>query len=332
MPMVRLLTLLICLLVGAAVQAAEPVVIYSAQKEPSLRPILDRYTAQTGVEVQLLVDQGPVLVERLAAEGDNTRADLLLTVDAGNLWQAAQRGLLAKLDSDVLQARVPATLRDADGRWFGISRRVRAIVYSTARVKPEQLSTYAALAEPQWKGRLCLRTSKNVYNQSLVAMRIARMGQTQAEAMVRGWIDNLATAPLSDDTLTAQAIAGGECDVGVVNMYYVARLKRAQPDVPLTMFWPDQAGDGAQQNICGAGVALHARNPAGAQALLEWLTEASTQREISRLNLEYPVNAEAPADPLLLAFGPLKADTIDLSEAGRLQPDAVRLMDRAGWR
>jgi len=330
--MLRLLTLLICLLAGAALRAAEPVVIYSAQKEPSLRPILDRYTAQTGVEVQLLVDQGPVLIERLAAEGDNTRADLLLTVDAGNLWQAAQRGLLAKLDSDLLQARVPANLRDADGRWFGISTRVRAIVYSTARVKPEQLSTYAALADPQWKGRLCLRTSKNVYNQSLVATLIARMGVAPAEAMVRGWIANLATAPLSDDTLTAQAIAGGECDVGLINMYYLARLKRAQPDVALTMFWPDQAGDGAHQNICGAGVALHARNPGGAQALLEWLTEAATQRAISQLNLEYPVNVEAPADPLLLAFGPLKADTIDLSEAGRLQPDAVRLMDRAGWR
>jgi iron(III) transport system substrate-binding protein len=330
--MARLITLLVCVLVGAVVQAAEPLVIYSAQKEPSLRPLLDRYTAQTGVEVQLLVDQGPVLVERMAAEGDNTRADLLLTVDAGNLWQAAQRGLLAKLDSELLQARVPSNLRDADDRWFAISRRVRGIVYSTARVKPEQLSTYAALAEAQWKGRLCLRTSKNVYNQSLVAMRIASMGEAPAEAMVRGWIANLATAPLSDDTLTAQAIAGGECDVGLVNMYYVARLKRAQPDLPVTMFWPDQAADGAHQNICGAGVARHARNPAGAQALLEWLTEVDTQREISKLNLEFPVNAEAPADPLLIAFGPLKSDATDLSEAGRLQPEAVRLMDRAGWR
>lgn len=330
--MIRTLFLVAGLLTGFAATAADPIVVYSAQKEPSIRPLLDRFTAETGIEVQLLVDQGPVLVERMAAEGVATRADLLLTVDAGNLWQAAERGLLAPTESAVLAARVPAGLRDAQGRWFAISRRARAIVYSTERVTPAQLSTYAALAGPEWKGRLCLRTSKNVYNQSLVATRIARMGEADAEAMVRGWVDNLAALPLADDTLTAQAVAGGECDAGVVNMYYVARLKRAQPDLPVAMFWPDQDGAGVHQNICGAGVAAHAKNAAGARALLEWITDAPAQRELSRLNLEYPVNAAADVDPVLAAFGPFKADELDLAEAGRRQPDAVRLMDRAGWR
>jgi iron(III) transport system substrate-binding protein len=320
------------LLAGSLAQAAGPLVIYSAQKEPSIRPLLDRYTAETGVEVQLLVDQGPVLVERLAAEGANTRADLLLTVDAGNLWQAAERGLLAAVDAPALAARVPAHLRDAQGRWFAISRRVRAIVYATQRVQPAALSTYAALAGPEWKGRLCLRTSKNVYNQSLVATRIARMGETDAEAMVRGWVGNLAAAPLADDTLTAQAVAGGECDAGVVNMYYVARLKRADPALPIAMFWPDQDGAGVHQNIAGMGVAKHAKNPSGARALLEWITDAPAQTQLSTLNLEYPVNAAATTDPLLLGFGAFKSDDLDLSEAGRRQPEAVRLMDRAGWR
>jgi iron(III) transport system substrate-binding protein len=330
--MIRTFILVAGLLAGFAAAAADPIVVYSAQKEPSIRPLLDRFTAETGIEVRLLVDQGPVLVERMAAEGPATRADLLLTVDAGNLWQAAERGLLAPTDSAALAARVPAGLRDAQGRWFAISRRARAIVYSTDRVAPAQLSTYAALAGPEWKGRLCLRTSKNVYNQSLVATRIARMGEADAEAMVRGWVGNLAALPLADDTLTAQAIAGGECDAGIVNMYYVARLKRAQPDLPVSMFWPDQDGAGTHQNICGAGVAAHAKNPAGARALLEWITDVPAQRELSRLNLEYPVNAEAEVDPLLAAFGPFKADDLDLSEAGRRQADAVRLMDRAGWR
>jgi len=330
--MIRTLVVVAGLLCGLAANAADPLVVYSAQKEPSIRPLLDRFTAETGIEVRLLVDQGPVLIERMAAEGPATRADLLLTVDAGNLWQAAERGLLAPLESAALEARVPAHLRDAQGRWFGISRRARAIVYSTERVTPAQLSTYAALAGPEWKGRLCLRTSKNVYNQSLVATRIARMGEAGAEAMVRGWVDNLATLPLADDTLTAQAIAGGECDAGIVNMYYVARLKRAQPDLPVAMFWPDQDGAGTHQNLCGAGIATHAKNPAAARALLEWITDAPAQRELGRLNLEYPVNAAAEVDPVLAAFGTFKADDVDLAEAGRRQADAVRLMDRAGWR
>jgi len=328
----RLLICMAGLLAGLAAHAAEPLVLYSAQKEPSIRPLLDRYTAETGVEVQLLVDQGPVLVERLAAEGENTRADLLLTVDAGNLWLAAERGLLATVDSPTLVARVPANLRDAQGRWFAISRRVRGIVYATARVQPAALSTYAALAGPDWKGRLCLRTSKNVYNQSLIATRIARMGEADAEAMVRGWAANLAAAPLADDTLTAQAVAGGECDAGVVNMYYVARLKRADPALPIAMFWPDQDGAGVHQNIAGMGVARHAKNPDGARALLEWITDVPAQTELSRLNLEYPVNAQATTDPLLVGFGTFKADDVDLAETGRRQPEAVRLMDRAGWR
>jgi iron(III) transport system substrate-binding protein len=330
--MIRTLVVVAGLLLGCAATAADPLVVYSAQKEPSIRPLLDRFTAETGIEVQLLVDQGPVLIERMAAEGPATRADLLLTVDAGNLWQAADRGLLAPLESAVLEARVPAHLRDAQGRWFGISRRARAIVYSTERVTPAQLSTYAALAGPEWKGRLCLRTSKNVYNQSLIATRIARMGEAGTESMVRGWVENLATLPLADDTLTAQAIAGGECDAGIVNMYYVARLKRAQPDLPVSIFWPDQDGAGTHQNLCGAGIAAHAKNPAAARALLEWITDVPAQRELSRLNLEYPVNAAAEIDPLLAAFGPFKADDVDLAEAGRRQADAVRLMDRAGWR
>ena len=330
--MIRSLCACVALAASFAAHAAGPLVVYSAQKEPSIRPLLDRFSGETGIEVRLLVDQGPVLVERLAAEGANTRAGLLLTVDAGNLWQAAERGLLAPASSAVLDARVPPALRDPEGRWYAISRRARAIVYATGRVQPSELSTYEALAAPQWKGRLCLRTSKNVYNQSLVATRIARMGDSAAEAMVRGWVDNLAVAPTPDDTLAAQAVAGGECDVAIVNMYYVARLKRADPALPLAMFWPDQDGAGAHQNVAGMGITAHAGNADAARALLEWITDVPAQTELGRLNLEYPVNPGAPVDPLLAGWGIFKADDADLADAGRLQPDAVRLMDRAGWR
>jgi iron(III) transport system substrate-binding protein len=324
--------LVLLLLSSSPVKAAESLMIYSAQKEPYIRPLLDRYTAETGVEFEFLNDQGPVLIERLAAEGADTRADVLITVDAGNLWTAAERGLLAPIDSDVLEANVPAALRDTGGRWFGLSRRARTIVYASERVAPAELDGYGGLADAKWKGRLCLRTSRNVYNQSLVATRIAHLGEAEAERLVRGWVANLALTPLPDDTLTVKAIAAGECDVGVVNMYYLARLKREDANLPVAVHWADQGGRGVHVNVCGAGVSAHSRQKAAAQRFLEWLSSASVQREIARLNLEYPVNAEAAADPLLAAWGEFTADALPLTEAGRLQPDAVRLMDRAGWR
>lgn len=317
---------------AAGTAVAAPLVVYSAQKEPFLRPMLDAFTRETGIDVQVLTDQGPVLVERLAAEGRDTRADVLLTVDVGNLWAAADRGLLAKLDSPVLAANIPAALRDADGRWFGLSRRARGIAYSTRRVEPTALSTYAALAAPEWKGRLCLRTSKNVYNQSLMATRIDAMGDRDAEAMVRGWVANLAIAPTPDDTLAIRAVAAGECDVAVVNMYYLARLKREDADFPVAMFWPDQAGAGTHVNIFGGGVTAHARQPEAAKRLLEWWSGAEAQALLAANNLEYPANPAVAPDPILAAFGDFRGDDARIGVAGPRQAEAVRLMDRAGWR
>lgn len=312
--------------------AADPLVVYSAQKEPFVRPMLDAFTRETGVEVRVLTDQGPVLVERLAAEGSDTRADVLLTVDVGNLWAAADRGLLAKIDSPVLEGNIPEALRDPEGRWFGLSRRARGIAYSTRRVDPTTLSTYAALAAPEWKGRLCLRTSKNVYNQSLIATRLDAMGESDTEAMVRGWIANLATTPTPDDTLAIRAIAGGECDVAIVNMYYLARLKREDAAFPVAMFWPDQGGDGTHVNVFGGGVTAHAKRPEAARRLLEWWSGVEAQTLLAANNLEYPANPAVAPDPILAAFGEFRGDDARIRVAGPRQADAVRLMDRAGWR
>ncbi len=321
---------LACLVAGIA--AADPLVVYSAQKEPFLRPMLDAFTRDTGVEVRVLTDQGPVLVERLAAEGRDTRADVLLTVDVGNLWSAAERGLLATLDSETLRSNIPAALRDPDGRWYGLSRRARGIAYATRRVDPSTLSTYAALAGPAWKGRLCLRTSKNVYNMSLVATRIDAVGDAAAEAMVRGWVANLAVAPTPDDTLAIRAVAAGECDATIVNMYYLARLKREDPDFPVAMFWPDQDGEGTHVNVFGGGVTTHARNPEGARRLLEWWSGVEAQRLLAANNLEYPANPAVAPDPILAGFGAFKGDDDRIRVAGPRQAEAVRLMDRARWR
>lgn len=314
--------------------AADPVklVVYSAQKEPFVQPMLDAFTRETGIAVDVLTDQGPVLIERLAAEGAETRADVLLTVDAGNLHAAAARGLLRPLVSTALSANVPAVSRDPGKRWFGLSRRARAIVYAPGKVDPATLSTYAALADPEWRGKLCLRTSKNVYNQSLIATQIDHAGTAATEAMVRGWVANLAAAPLPDDTMAVRAVASGECGLAVVNMYYLARLKREDPNFGATVFWPDQKGNGVHVNIFGGAVTAHSAHPAEAQRLLEWWSGEAAQRLLASNNLEYPINPKVDPDPILAAFGPFKADAIALDVAGARQAEAVKLMDRAGWR
>jgi iron(III) transport system substrate-binding protein len=323
---------LLGMLCAPLAQAADEVVVYSERREPLIQPIFETYTRETGVKVTWLNDAAPVLIERIVAEGDATRADLFMAVDAGSLWQAAERGILAKVESPALEAAIPANLRDPDGRWFALSQRARTIVYSTARVKPDQLSTYEQLADPVWKGKLCLRSSKKVYNQSLTATLIARSGAEQAESVVQGWVTNLATAPFADDTLLAQAIAAGQCDVGIINTYYLGRLLKADPAFPVAVFWPNQADAGVHVNISGAGIVANSKRQAAAQKLLEWLASDAAQDEFARLNFEFPAKPGIAVDPVVAAWGAFKPDPINVVEAGRRQSEAVKLMDRAGWK
>lgn len=324
------------LLIAAAsvfpAHAADELLVYSERKEPLIQPIFETYTRETGVKVTWLTDAAPVLIERLAAEGEATRADLFMAVDAGNLWQAAERGLLANVQSPLLDAAIPANLRDPDGRWFALSQRARTIVYSTERVKPEDLSTYEALSDPQWKGRLCLRSSKKVYNQSLIATLIARSGAEQTETVVQGWVSNLAAPAFADDTLLVQAIAAGQCDVGIVNTYYFGRLQKEDPAIPVAVFWPNQLDAGVHVNISGAGIVAYSKHKVAAQKLLEWLASDEAQDEFARLNFEYPAKPGIALDPVVAAWGTFKPDPVNVVEAGRRQAEAVRLMDRAGWK
>jgi iron(III) transport system substrate-binding protein len=326
-----LIALLLASLLAPLAQAAE-LVVYTERREPLVKPLFDRYEKQTGTRVRLLSDGAPVLIERLAAEGANTRADIFMAVDAGNLWQAAERGLLAPTRSAKLEAAIPANLRDPQGRWFALSQRARTIVHSTVRVKPAGLSTYEALAAPEWKGRLCLRSSKKVYNQSLVATMIERLGAERSEQVVRGWVANLATAPFADDTLLAKAIAAGQCDVGIINTYYLGRLQHDEPGFPVQVFWADQAGAGAHVNISGAGIVAASKNKAAAQAFLEWLASPAVQADFASINFEIPASPGVALDPVVAAWGPFRGDAVNVSVAGQRQAEAVRLMDRAGWR
>ncbi len=315
-----------------ALASAESLIVYSARNEQLIKPIFERYTAETGVEVRFTTGEAGVLIERLAAEGRNSPADVLLTVDAGELWHAADRGLLGAVTSTTLASNIPANLRDSEGRWFGLSVRARTLAYNPEKVDPASLSTYAALAEPAWKGRLCLRTSKKVYNQSLVAMMIAEHGEAATEATVRGWVANLATAPFANDTQLLEAIAAGQCDVGIVNTYYFGRIVKERPDFPVRLFWADQEQGGVHVNISGAGVVATSRKAAAATRFLEWLSSAEAQNQFAAINLEYPANPAAAIDPIVQGWGAFKPSMINVSQAGQLQPAAVKLMDRAGYR
>lgn len=307
-------------------------VVYSERREPLIQPIFERYQAETGVKVSWLTDSAPVLIERLVAEGERTPADLFVSVDAGNLWQAAERGLLAQVDSEQLRAAIPENLRDPDGRWFALSLRARTIVHSTERVAVADLSSYEALADPRWRGRLCLRTSKKVYNQSLTAALIERLGAEQAEAVVRGWVANLATEPFADDTALIMAIAAGQCDVGLVNTYYLGRALAENPALPVTVFWPNQGDAGVHVNISGAGVTTHSDSKPEALAFLHWLVSDAAQQAFAEVNYEFPAKPGVAIDPVVSAWGEFIADPVNVAVTGQRQSEAVRLMDRAGWR
>lgn len=327
-------------LVGVATlaQAAQPqaVTVYSSRIEALLKPTLDEYTKQTGVKINLLTDRGGSLSERLAAEGASSPADVLITVDVGNLWSAAERGLLQKIDSPTLNANVPANFRDAGSRWWGLSQRERTIFYAADRVKPEQLSTYEDLADPKWKGKLCLRTSKQAYTQSLVAMLIAKHGVEKAEAITKGWVANLAGDVFTNDNSLLKAIAAGQCDVGIANTYYFGRILAKEPDFnkQVKLFWANQGKDegGTHVNLSGAGVVKHAKNPEGARKLLEWLSSAKVQTAYTHGTYESPINKQAEADPIVKAWGKFTPSSLNAGDIGSHQAEAIKLLDRVGYR
>ncbi len=312
--------------------ADQEIVVYSARKEHLIKPLFDLYTQKTGVKIKYTTGKAGALLERLKAEGKNSPADVFITVDAGNLWQAAQAGVLQPVTSPILEKNVPANLRDPENHWFGLSVRARTIVYNTAAGVENKLSTYENLADPSWKGRLVLRTSKKVYNQSLVASLIAEHGKQKAESIVAGWVSNLAVAPFSNDTKALEAVAAGIGDATVVNTYYFGRLMKKKPELPLAIFWPNQKSSGVHMNVSGAGITTHAKNRDEAQQLLEWLSSEEAQAQFAGLNMEYPVNAKVSADPLVQKWGTFTGNPMNVAKYGELQADAIKMMDRVGYK
>lgn len=293
-----------------------------------IETVFEEFTAATGIEVRFTTGSDPELRERLIAEGENTPADLVIVADAANIALSADAGILAALDSDVLESAIPAELRAEDGTWFALSRRLRVIMYSTARVDEPPVN-YADLGDPMWKGRLCLRPSTHPYTQSLVAGLIHNLGPDRARSIVASWVAN---DPLyiNSDTDILKAIAAGDCDVALANSYYLARLLTEDPEIPVALHWPDQEGAGAHLNVSAAAVTAAAPNKAAAIRLLEWLATTG-QKTFSEANNEFPADPSVEPSAILIEFGPFVADTGSVRVLGQLNPEAVALLSAVGY-
>lgn len=318
--------------------AAGQVNIYSARQEVLIKPLLDRFSAQTGIRVNLVAGNADALIQRLASEGANSPADVLLTVDAGNLNRAKELGLFRPIQSATLARSVPAAYRDPAGHWFGLSMRARPIMVAKDRVDAATLSTYQDLADARWRNKVCVRSSSNVYNQSMVSAMIAQQGVPATETWARGLVANFARPPQGGDRDQIKALAAGQCDVALVNTYYLGGMLNASQAedkaaaAKVAIIWPNQKERGVHVNISGVGVTRHAKNRDNALRLLEFLVSEEAQAWYAEANYEYPVRPGTPVSRTLAAWGTFKADDLNLSELGKYNAEAVRLMDRARWR
>jgi iron(III) transport system substrate-binding protein len=305
--------------------------IYTA-RHYDLEEAFGKFTDQTGITVEFISGDDAELLERLKAEGEETPADVFMTVDAGNLWNAARQGELAPLDSDKLEQAVPEDLRDPEGRWFGLAMRARTVTYNPDAVDPSELDaeeTYAGLADPRWKGRLCMRDATASYTQSLVASLIDLHGRDRALEIVEGWVANDVDI-MSNDILLLEAIDAGACDVGISNHYYVARQLADDPDLDLEVYWASQEGAGTHVNISGAGVVDGSDNAKQAQRLLEWLA-TDGQNAFVDANHEFPVNPEVEPEPLIAGFGEFQRMPLNAAAYGDLNAEAIDLLAEAGY-
>jgi iron(III) transport system substrate-binding protein len=326
------------LALAASGAGAQEVNLYSSRHYDTDVALYDTFTEQIGIAVNLIEGDADQLLERIKAEGGNSPADVLITVDAGRLWRADQAGLLQPVSSSVLEDAIPAELRHPEGKWFGFSQRLRGIVYAKDRVDPSEITSYEDLADAKWQGRICIRSSTNVYNQSLVASMIEADGLEATEAWAKGLVGNLARPPQGGDTDQIEAVAAGECDVAVVNHYYFVRLlesdaaeERAIGD-KVGILFPNQDGRGVHANVSGGGVVATSPNKDNAVKFLEYLTTPQAQAYFAQGNYEFPVVEGVKLDPVLEQWGEIKTDAINAAKLGENNPDAVKLMDRVGWK
>ena len=311
--------------------------IYSHRHYDSDKILFQKFTDQTGIKINVIKGSADQLIERLISEGGNSPADILLTVDAGRLHRAKVAGILQPIESKILSENIPPSMRDEDDYWFGLTVRARVLVYSKERVTPDQLSTYEDLANRKWRGKIAVRSSSNIYNQSLMASIIASNGSRKALSWAKSIRKNMARAPRGSDRDQARAVAAGLADVAIMNTYYLGILANS-PDAKdrevfkkVSVFFPNQNDRGTHINISGAGITKSSKNKKDAIKFLEFLSDSDSQKTFGSVNYEYPIKIEANQSELLKSWGTFKYDKLNLSVLGANNAEAVKLFDKAGW-
>jgi iron(III) transport system substrate-binding protein len=310
--------------------SSDALVVYSARSHYGEEQPFKDFAKQNGTDLTIFGGSASELYERIKSEGDKTRADMLITVDAANLWRAKEAGLLAPVHSATLEKNVPADVRDPDDEWFGLTQRARTIMRSTERVGPDDVTTYEGLGDPRWKDRLCLRSGTSDYNVSFVADRIAKDGEADTEAMLRRWMANDPKI-FGSDTDVLDAIKDGQCDVGLTNTYYLGRELADDPDFPVAPVWADQNGRGTHVNLSGFGLVKFSKHRDDAVKLMEYLSQPDEQTVFADNNYEYPVAPGVKPAEEIAQFGSYKRDPIDVAAAGEHIDDALKLMEQVGW-
>jgi iron(III) transport system substrate-binding protein len=330
------------LLFGSVANAAE-INIYSARKEDLIKPILDKFEQDTGTKVNLITGKADALLQRLISEGKNSPADILITTDAGRLYRAKNANVIQSIESDILNNSIPKQYRDPEGYWFGLTLRARPIVYAVDRVKPEQLSSYEALANPEWKRKICIRSSDNIYNQSLVASILTYLGEDKTLAWTESLVKNFARPPQGGDRDQVKSLAAGQCDVALINNYYLGNMLTSKDEAEVAaaqkvkIFWPNQDGPdhngrGTHVNISGAAITASSKNKMAAITLIEFLVSDTAQQWYAEKNLEYPIKPGIQPSKILQSWGEFKADALSLHQLGEHNAEAVMIMDRAKWK
>lgn len=332
-----ILYITLCCVFAQLANAQEELNVYSARNEAYIKPLLDKFAEQNNVQVNLVTSKADALIQRLSNEGKNSPADVFITTDAGRLHRAKEAGLLQIItDPSVIQL-APEQYRDPENYWLGLSVRVRAIIYSDARVQASELSSYENLANPIWKNKICVRSSNNIYNQSLVASFIAHHGIEDTQSWVNDFAANFARKPQGGDRDQVKAVAAGQCDIAVVNSYYLGNMINGSEEEQaaaskVKLFWPNQDDRGAHVNISGIGIAKHAKHVESANKLIAFLFTKDSQAWYGDVNLEFPVIEGIQLNQTLENWGPFKADTLNLGKLGELNSSAVKIMDKAKWR
>jgi iron(III) transport system substrate-binding protein len=318
--------------------AAKEINVYSARKEALIKPLLDKFTAQTGIEVNLVTGSADALISRMQSEGEFSPVDLLVTTDAGRLVRAKSQGLTQSIPAMVNLNKVDDTLYDGERHWTALTLRSRPIMYAPDRVDVADLSTMESLTDPKWRNRICIRSSSNIYNQSMVAAMIEQIGVEKTQQWAAGMVKNFARPPAGGDRDQIKAVVAGQCDIAVANTYYLAGMRESadaetrEIASKIKVFWPNQSDRGAHINISGVALAKHAKNKDEATALVNYMLSAGSQEWYAETNGEYPVIEGVAWSETLENMGRFKGESIPLQVVGEKNADALRLMDRAGWK